>query len=283
MTQAHTQSLTPASIIRIEPARGWRGLGLKDIESYRELLYFLVWRDLKVRYKQTVLGTAWALIQPMMTMLIFSLFFGRLAKVPSDGIPYPLFSYAALVPWTFFANSLNQSANSLVGSANLITKVYFPRVLIPTAPVLAGLVDFGLSFAFLLGMVCYYHVQPGWNSLYLPAFLLLAVVNAAGIGLWLSALNVKFRDVRHTMPFLVQFWMFATPIAYPSSLLKEPWHTLYGINPMAGVVEGFRWSLLGTPTRPGPIIVLSAGVSCLLFVGGLMYFRKMEKTFADYV
>lgn len=277
------QAQHETTILRIEPSRGWVRLGFRDIVAYRDLLYFLVWRDLKVRYKQTALGVSWALIQPLMTMLIFSLFFGRLAKVPSDGIPYPLFSFAALVPWTFFANGLNQSANSLVSSANLVTKIYFPRVLIPVAPIFASLVDFVLSFAFLIGMMLFYRVQPTATIVYIPLFTLLAVVNAIGIGLWLSALNVNFRDVRHTMPFLIQFWMFATPIAYPSSLLREPWHTLYGINPMAGVVEGFRWSLLGTRTAPGAIELISSSVALLMFLSGLAYFRRMERTFADYV
>ena len=270
-------------VLRIEPRKGWVELRWKELWAYRELLYFLIWRDLKVRYKQTALGAAWAIIQPLMTMLIFSLFFGRLARVPSDGIPYPLFSFAGLVPWTFFANGLAQSANSLVGSSNLITKVYFPRLLIPIGSVLAGLADFFLSFLMLLGMMVYYHVVPGRAILYFPLFMVLALVTALGAGLWLSALNVKFRDVRHTVPFLVQIWMFATPVAYPSSLLKEPWHSFYGLNPMAGVVEGMRWVLLGTHTQPGPMFLLSALASVVIFVSGLYYFRSVERGFADYV
>jgi len=273
----------PPPIIRLEPTKGWVKLGLGELVSHRELLYFLIWRDVKVRYKQTALGAVWAVIQPLMTMLIFSLFFGRLARMPSDGIPYPMFSYAALVPWTFFANAISQSSNSLVGSANLITKVYFPRMLMPIASVLAGLIDFALSFAFVIGMVVFYGIRPNVHILFLPLFLLLAILNALGVGLWLSALNVNFRDVRHSVPFIVQFWMFATPIAYPSSLLHEPWHTLYGLNPMAGVVEGFRWSLLGTHTAPGLIVVFSTAVALLLVGTGLIYFRRMERTFADYV
>lgn len=272
-----------APVIRIEPQRGRIQLRLPELWSYRELLYFLIWRDLKVRYKQTALGVAWAVIQPLMTMLVFSLFFGRLAKLPSDGIPYPLFTYAALVPWTFFANGLTQSSNSLVGSANLLTKVYFPRLLIPLGSVMAGTVDFLLAFTILLGMSVWYRIPPSPAILLLPLFVLLAVVASLGVGLWLAALNVKYRDVRHTVPFLVQFWMFATPVAYPSSLLPEPWHSLYGLNPMAGVVEGVRWSLLGTHTAPGMLVGLSALAATAMFVGGLYYFRSVEKSFADYV
>jgi lipopolysaccharide transport system permease protein len=246
-------------------------------------LYFLVWRDVKVRYKQTVLGAAWAIIQPFFTMVVFSLFFGRLAQIPSDGIPYPIFSYAALVPWTFFANGLSQSSNSLVGSANLITKVYFPRLTIPIATVLSGLVDFVLAFIVLLGMMLYYGIVPTMNVVWLPLFLLLALVTSLGVGLWLSAMNVEFRDVRYVVPFLTQFWLFATPIAYPSSLLPEPWRALYGLNPMAGVVEGFRWALLGTQTAPGPLILVSTLAALVLLVSGAYYFRRMEKTFADVV
>lgn len=270
-------------VLRLQPSKGWVSLQLGDVWEYRELLYFLVWRDIKVRYKQTALGAAWALMQPFFTMMLFSLFFGRLAKVPSDGIPYPVFSYAALVPWTFFAQGLSQASDSLVGSANLIRKVYFPRLVIPMASVMAGVVDFTIAFTMLLGIMFYYGITPTANMLYLPLLLALAVVTSLGVGLWLSALNVKFRDVRYTVPFLIQFWMFATPIAYPSSLLPEPWRTIYGLNPMAGVVEGFRWALLGAKTQPGPMIFLSAVVAVFLLVGGAFYFRRMEKTFADTV
>jgi lipopolysaccharide transport system permease protein len=216
-------------------------------------------------------------------MVVFSLFFGRLAGVKSDGVPYPIFAYAALVPWTFFANGLSESSNSLVGSANLIKKVYFPRLAVPAAAVLAGLVDFAIAFVVLAGMMLYYGVGLTAHVLWLPLFLLLALATALGAGLWLSALNVQFRDVRYVVPFAVQFWLFATPIAYPSSLLPEPWRTLYGLNPMAGVVEGFRWALLGTETRPGAMAALSALAALLLLVGGAFYFRRMEKTFADVV
>ena len=273
----------PVAHTHIEPSRGWLDLGLRELLAYRELLYFLIWRDIKVRYKQTVLGAAWAIIQPFFTMVVFSLFFGRLAHIPSEGVPYPIFSYAALVPWTFFANGLSQSANSLVGSANLLTKVYFPRLTIPIATVLSGAVDFVLAFAVLLGMMIFYRVTPTWNTLWLPLFLLLAFVTALGVGLWLSALNVEYRDVRYVVPFLVQFWLFATPIAYPSSLVPEPWRAIYALNPMVGVVEGFRWALLGTETAPGPMVLVSALAALVIFVGGIVYFRRMEDTFADVV
>ena len=274
-------SIVPVTIIR--PSRGWISLNLHDLWEYRELLYFLTWRDIKVRYKQTVLGAAWAIIQPFFTMVVFSVFFGKLAKMPSDNIPYPIFSYAALVPWTFFANGLSQSSSSLVASANLIKKVYFPRLVVPISSVISGAVDFVLAFVVLLGMMLYFGIVPTWNIVWLPLLLLLALVTSLGVGLWLTAMNVQFRDVRYAVPFLVQAWMFATPIAYPSSLLDEPWRTLYGINPMAGVVEGFRWALLGTQTAPGPIVLVSALVAVGLLVSGAYYFRRMEKTFADLV
>ena len=269
--------------LRIAPSKGWVSLKLHELWEYRELLYFLIWRDIKVRYKQTALGAAWAIIQPFFTMVVFSLFFGRLARVPSDGIPYPIFSFAALVPWTFFANGLTQSSNSLVGSANLITKVYFPRLTIPIAAVLSGIVDFALAFIVLVGMMLYYGMLPTLNVLWLPLFLLLALVASLGVGLWLSALNVEYRDVRYVVPFITQFWLFVTPIAYPSSLLHEPWRSLYGLNPMVGVVEGFRWALLRTNTAPGPIIAVSSMAALVILVTGAFYFRRMEKTFADIV
>jgi lipopolysaccharide transport system permease protein len=270
-------------VIRIAPSRGWVALNLADVWEYRELLYFLIWRDIKVRYKQTAFGATWAVLQPLLTMLVFSIFFGRLAKVPSDGIPYPLFSYIALVPWTFFANAMTQSSNSLVGSANLISKVYFPRLAIPLSAVLAGLVDFGIALLLAFGMMAYYRVAISWNVFLILPFLLLAVVTSLGVGLWLSALNVEYRDVRYAVPFLTQFWMFATPIAYPSSLLHEPWRTLFGLNPMVGVVEGFRWALLGSKTQPGPAVAVSASVALLVLVSGAFYFRRTEKSFADIV
>lgn len=273
----------PLPVTRIERAGGWVSLNLDEIWRYRELLYFLTWRDVVVRYKQTALGAGWAILQPLLTMAVFSLVFGRLSSIPSDGVPYPLFSFAALVPWTFFANGLTQSSNSLVGSANLIQKVYFPRLIIPAASVLGGIVDFALAFVILLGMMAYYGIAPTINLLWLPAFLLLALATSLGVGLWLSALNVRFRDVRYVVPFITQFWLFATPIAYPSSLLQQPWRTVYGLNPMAGVIEGVRWALLGTKTAPGPMIAASTLAAVLLLAGGAYYFRRMERAFADIV
>ena len=269
--------------LRIQPSRGWSSLGLRELWHHRELVYFFVWRDLKVRYKQTALGAAWALLQPLATMLVFSLFFGRLARMPSDGIPYPLFSYAALVPWMFFANGLSQGANSLVANSHLLTKVYFPRLALPISSLMAGAVDFLVSLIGLAGLMAYFGVGLSSRFVFLPAFMLLAFVACLGIALWLAAINVRFRDVRHTVPFLIQFWMFATPIAYPSSLLPEPWRTVFAINPMVGVVEGFRWALLGTDVAPGPILAVSSAVAIVLMVTGAFYFRRMERTFADVV
>ncbi len=280
-TRAEENVSIPTIVIR--PSKGWIALKLADLWEYRELLYFLVWRDIKVRYKQTALGAAWAIIQPFFTMVVFSIFFGKLAKMPSDGVPYPIFAYSALVPWTFFANGLAQSSNSLVDSANLIKKVYFPRLTIPIANVLGGLVDFSIAFTVLLGLMLWYGILPTARILWLPLFLLLALVTALAVGLWLAVLNVEYRDVKYTVPFVTQFWMYATPIVYPSSLLSEPWRTIYGLNPMVGVVEGFRWALLGTKTAPGPIIAVSALAALIILVGGAFYFRRMEKTFADVV
>jgi lipopolysaccharide transport system permease protein len=270
-------------VTRIRPSRGWVALNLRELWEYRELLWFLVWRDVKVRYKQTVLGAGWAILQPVATMVVFSLFFGRLAGVPSDGLPYPIFSFAGLVPWTFFSQGLSQSANSLVGSHNLITKVYFPRLAIPISTVLAGLVDFALAFLVLLIMMLAYGIVPGPEVLALAPLLLLALVTALGAGLWLSALNVQFRDVRYIVPFLTQLWLFLTPIAYPSSLLGEPWRTVYGLNPMAGVVEGFRWALLGTGEPPGAMLAASVLAALVLLASGALYFRRTERTFADVI
>jgi lipopolysaccharide transport system permease protein len=271
------------STTRIQPSRGWIALGLRQLWAHRELLYFLIWRDIKVRYKQTVLGVAWAILQPLLTMLVFSLFFGRLAGVCSDGLPYSLFCFTALVPWTFFANGLTQSSNSLVGSANLITKVYFPRLAIPLASAIAGLVDLAPGFVLLAGMMAYQGIVPTAHIVWAPLFLLLALVTCLGAGLWLSALNVQFRDVRFAVPFLTQLWMFATPVAYPSSLLSEPWRTLFGLNPMTGVVEGLRWALLDAKTAPGPMVAVSSAAAAALLVSGAFWFRRMEKTFADLV
>ncbi|HEY0404609.1 MAG TPA: ABC transporter permease [Pyrinomonadaceae bacterium] len=281
---ASALAVAQAHEVIIEPSRGWTSLRLRELWEYRELLYFLAWRDIKIRYKQTVLGLAWAVLQPLLTMLIFALFFGRLARMPSDNVPYPLFAFAALVPWTFFANGLTQSSNSLVGSANLIKKVYFPRLVVPISVVLGGLPDFALSFVVLLGMMLYYGVHPQFAiMLWLPLLLLLTTVTALGCGLWLSALNVKYRDVRYIVGFLTQIWMFATPVVYPASLLSGRWRLVYSLNPMVGVVEGFRWALLRTDTAPGMSVVISATTALLILVTGTFYFRRMEKTFADIV
>jgi lipopolysaccharide transport system permease protein len=282
--RAAASGAVQAHEVLIEPSRGWAQLKLRELWEYRELLYFLAWRDIKIRYKQTALGLAWAVLQPLLTMLIFALFFGKLAGMPSDGVPYPLFAFAALVPWTFFANGLTQSSNSLVGSANLIKKVYFPRLVVPISVVLGGLPDFALSFLVLLGLMAYYGIYPQLSViLWLPLLLLLALVTALGCGLWLSALNVKYRDVRYIVGFLTQIWMFATPVVYPASLLSGRWRLIYSINPMVGVIEGFRWALLQTDTAPGMPIVISAITALLILVTGTFYFRRMEKTFADIV
>jgi lipopolysaccharide transport system permease protein len=267
----------------IRPETGLSSLALRELWEYRELVYFLTWRDIKVRYKQTVLGAAWAIIQPFFLMVVFTLFFGRLARIPSDGIPYPVFVYCALLPWQLFAHSLTESSNSLVANERLITKVYFPRLVIPISAVLGGLVDFSIAFVILLLMMVYYGVRPSWAVLTLPAFVLLAMVTALGVGLWLSALNVKYRDVRYTINFVIQFWLLATPVAYPSSLIPLRWRALYGLNPMAGVVEGFRWALLGKSGAPGALLAVSVAVVCMLLIGGLYYFRRMESEFADVV
>ncbi len=272
-----------SSVETVIAPEGSAGGALRDLWAYRELVYFLTWRDIKVRYKQTALGVSWAIIQPFFTMVVFSVFFGRLASVPSDGVPYPLFSFAALVPWSFFAYGLAQAANSVVGSQQLVTKVYFPRLAIPVATVLSGVVDFALAFLVLLGMMAWYGHWPTANVVWLPALLLLAFVAALGVGIWLAALNVQYRDVRYVVPFLSQFWLLATPIAYPSSLLEEPWRTVYALNPMVGVVEGFRWALLGTATRPGPMLLASALAALAILAGGVLYFRRMERTFADVI
>ena len=275
--------------IRIRPSKGWVSLDFEEMWRYRELLYFFVWRDIKIRYKQTILGASWAIIQPLFTMVIFSLFFGKLAQVPSDGIPYPLFSYTALVPWIFFANGVTLASNSMVNNADMIRKIYFPRMSLPIATVLAGLVDFTLAFIVLIGMVIGFSIVPTANYdaqislkvLWLPLFLLLALVTTLGVSFWFSAMNVQFRDVRFVVPFFIQAWLFLTPIAYPSSLLTEPWRTLYGINPMAGVVEGFRWALLGTDTAPGSMMIFSVLAAILILIGGVYYFRRMETKMAD--
>jgi lipopolysaccharide transport system permease protein len=258
-------------------------LNLSDLWRYRELLYFLTWRDIKVRYKQTALGAVWAVLQPLLTMLVFSVIFGVLANLPSDDVPYPIFTYTALLPWQLFAFALTQSSTSLVTDQNLITKIYFPRLVIPIASVMAGLADFAIAFIVLLGMLLVYQIPLTLRLLVLPPLILLALVTALAVGLWLSALNVKYRDVRYTLPFLTQLWLYATPIAYSSSLIPEQWRWLYCLNPMTGVVEGFRWALLGKTSPVGSLIFVSAGVVVLLFLGGLIYFKRIEDSFADVI
>jgi len=283
MATAVTRAPEHRPVLVITPPRGWIRLGLRELWAFRELIYFLGIREIKVRYKQTAVGVLWAVIQPLLTMLIFTLFFGRLGKLPSDGIPYSVFSLAGLIPWTFFAVGLGTASASLVGNANLITKVYFPRLAIPISTVLSGLVDFGIGMVLLLVFMATKGFYPGPRIIWFPAFLLLALVTALGVGLWLSALNVEYRDVRYVVPFLVQFWMFATPIAYSAKMLHEPWLTVYSLNPMVGVVEGFRWSVLGRGNPPGTIVFASAATAVLILITGLYHFRRMESGFADYV
>lgn len=268
--------------VRRQARPGWVPINVGELWRYRELIVFYAIRDIKVRYKQTFLGAAWAILQPVLTMVVFSIFFGNLAKVPSDGVPYPIFAYCGLLPWQLFAYALTQSSNRIVEDAGMITKVYFPRLIIPLASMIAGLVDFAISFGVLVALMFYYSITPGWAILTLPIFTVLALMAALAVGLWLSALNVQYRDVRYTIPFLAQFWLFVTPVAYSSSLVPPQWQMLYGINPMAGVVNGFRWLLLGK-TAPGPILFVSIAATAVFLVGGLFYFRRMEKNFADII
>ena len=274
---------TAAIHTTIAPLSGWLDLNLRELWDYRELLYFFVWRDLKVRYKQTAIGAAWAVLQPFLTMAVFSLFFGRLARIPSNGLPYPIFYYSALLPWMYFASALQNATNAMVENEREITKVYFPRLLLPLAAVVSGLVDFAIGFVVFLGMLLYYGIAPSGATLLLPFFLLLAVLTAVGVGLWLSALNAVYRDVRYVLPFLIQFWMFASPVAYPSSLIPERWRWVYGLNPMAGVIEGFRWALTGRG-EPSSLLLSASFVAVLLLAaGGTAYFQKMEGTIADVI
>lgn len=269
-------------IINIRPMNGWVPIDLKEIWEYRELLQTFVVRDIKVRYKQTALGAAWAVIQPLFMMVVFTLFFGKLAKIPSEGIPYPIFSYAALLPWTLFSEGLTRSTGSMISNAGIMTKVYFPRLILPISGVVSPLVDFAIAFVILLGMMLYFGFYPTVNIIWLPAFILLALATSLGVGLWLSALNVQYRDFQYTVPFLIQIWLFASPVVYPSSLLPEPYRMIYGLNPMAGVIEGFRWALLGT-SPPSSLIAVSVVVVIAILISGAFYFRRMEKTFADVV
>lgn len=276
-------------ITRIRPSGGWRAINLAEVWRYRELLFFLTLRDIKLRYKQTALGVAWAVLQPLLTMAVFTVFFGKLGGLPSDGQPYALFVLAALLPWQLFAYALTQSSNSLVAEQRLITKVYFPRLIVPVASVLSGLVDFVVAFGLFLILVAlgpimgWFEVTPTLAVLTIPIFVVFAILTALAAGLWLSALNVQYRDVRYTIPFLTQFWMFLTPVAYPASLVPEQYRPLYGLNPMAGVIEGFRWALLGTDAPDWGLMAVSAGAVVLLLAGGVFYFRRMEKHFADVV
>ena len=270
-------------VTTIRPPRGWASIDWSELWTYRELFYFFTWRDVKVRYKQTALGAAWAVLQPVLTMLVFSLFFGNLAGIPSDGVPYPLFAYTALVPWTFFANSVTQASNSLVQQEAIVTKVYFPRLIVPSAAVLAGFVDVGIASVVLVGMMLFYGMAPTAALVTLPLFVVFAATAALAVSLWLSALNVRYRDVRYTLPFIVQVWLFASPVVYPSSLVPEPWRLVYGLNPMVGVVDGFRWALLGGVEAPGPGLLVSVAVVVVLLAGGLLYFRRMERYLADAV
>lgn len=271
-------------VIRIAPVSGWSSLNLKELWEYRELVYFLAWRDIKVRYKQTVLGASWAILQPFLSMVVFTLIFGKLAKMPSDGIPYPIFNYCALVVWIFFTTGISSASQSLVSGGNMIKKIYFPRFALPVACVSAGLVDFAIAFLVLLGMMAYYGMTPTANVLWLPFMLLMTYSTALGVALWLTAMNVQFRDIKYTVPFLTQLWLFATPVVYPTSLIdNEFWRVVYALNPMVGVVEGFRWALLGSGEGPGPLIMASGSVALALLVSGAFYFRRMERSFADVV
>ena len=271
------------AVIRIEPPRTAFELRLAELWRYRELLYFFVWRDVKIRYKQTAIGVAWVVLQPLLTMLVFTLFFGRLAKLPSAGLPYPVFYFAALVPWVYFATALQATTNVVVDNQRVITKVYFPRLVLPISTVLSGLVDFSIGFAVLLVFLAFYRMPPTFAALWLPVFILLAVATALGVGLWLAALNALYRDVKYVTPFLVQFWMLASPVAYPSSLVPERWRWLYGLNPMAGVIDGFRWALTGHGQPPGPLLIASASAVLLVLLGGLLFFNRMESSIADRV
>lgn len=274
---------TDSKTILIKPSIGWAALNLKDLWIYRELVYFMTWRDLKVRYKQTLLGASWAVLQPFLTMVVFSIFFGGLAQVPSDNVPYPIFSYTALLPWTLFSKALLDASKSLVSNAHVITKIYFPRIILPLATIMAGIVDFFIAFVVLLGMMVFYKIVPTANIWTLPFFLILALITSLGVGLWLSALNVLYRDINYATHFITQFWMFVTPIAYSSTMIPDKWKLVYSLNPMAGVVNGFRWALLGIGEGPGADLMVSVGVAIILLISGLIYFKRTERLFADMV
>jgi lipopolysaccharide transport system permease protein len=282
MTGAAAVSREP-EIVQIRPSTGLAALNLGDLWRYRELILFMIWRDVKVRYKQTLLGAAWAVIQPVLTMLVFTFVFGTVAKVPTEGMPYPIFSYTALLPWGLFTAALNTASRSLTANQNMVTKIYFPRLVLPLASVLGGLVDFAIAFVILIGMMLYYHVSPTGAVWTLPLFLILTLVTALGVALWLSAINVQYRDVNYVLPFLTQFWLFLTPVAYSAQVISAKWQTVYSLNPMAGVVNGFRWALLGTNTGPDLNMAVSVAISIAVLVSGLFYFRSMERTFADMI
>lgn len=278
------ETVKKPEVVIIQPVKGLVALNLRDLWVYRELVYFLTWRDLKVRYKQSVLGVLWAIIKPFLAMVVFTIFFGNLAKMPSDGLPYPVWSYTGLLPWEFFAAALSVSARSMLTSGNMVSKIYFPRIIVPLSSVFANLVDFLIAFVILIGMMIFYHITPTINMVWLPAFMLLAIVTALGVGLWFSALLVMYRDVNYMLPFITQLWMFISPVVYASSIVPEKWRVLYSLNPMAGVVEGFRWALLGTQQSISPVMIaISSGIALTLFISGLFFFRRMERVFADMI
>jgi lipopolysaccharide transport system permease protein len=283
MTEVSSFPVFREPTIVIEPRKTILHLGLKAIWEYRELLYFLVWRDLKVRYRQTIIGVGWVVLQPLLTVILFTAIFGRVAKIPSDGLPYPVFAYSALLPWSLFVSSLTRGSDSIVGNAQLISKIYFPRLLLPLSGILSPLVDFAISLVIFVAMTIWFGILPTWRILVLPLFLLILIFTALAVGLWLSALNVRYRDVGHTVPFLIQLWMFASPIVYPVSLIPEKWRVLYSLNPMAGVIEGFRWALLGKESPDFGVIIISTLMVLALLVPGFMYFKYTERTFADVV
>jgi lipopolysaccharide transport system permease protein len=276
-------TMTQMNEIVIEPPRGWFNLHLAELWDFRELLFFLIWRDIAVRYKQTILGVIWAIIPPVMTMVVFSVIFGKLAQLPSDGIPYPIFAYAALLPWQLFSKGVEGATGSIVGNQNMISKTYFPRMVLPISSVLSGLVDFGIAFVILLGMMIFYQIPFTWRILTLPAFIIFILFTAMSAGMWLATLNVRFRDIKYVTPFLMQFWQYATPIAYSSSLIPDQWRALYSLNPMVSVMDGFRWAMLGQSINLGPLFAVSVVVTVVLFLSGFFYFQRMEKTFADLV
>ncbi len=284
MKQSALENSRLPELVVIKPVKGWVPLNLKDLWLYRELIYFLTWRDLKVRYKQSVLGVLWAILKPFMNMVVFSIFFGTLAKVPSDGIPYPIFAYVALLPWGFFESALQVSARSMLQSGGMVSKIYFPRIIVPLSSVFANLVDFLIAFIILIGMMIYYQIAPTINVLWLPLFLLLAMITAMGVGLWFSALLVMYRDINYMLPFITQLWMFISPVVYSSSMVPEKWQWLYSINPMSGVVYGFRWALLGTPESISLVSIgISSVIALVVFISGLFFFRRMERVFADMI